>query len=125
MKLATFSYPTPNIARERLAEMQKLPGAIAKRTGPLVAVILSPPNADDAERLLSQVKYQASITWSEYVPSRRDNIGNLIINAFILIGVLLAFSTVAGLAFGGFRVLQRRGRAEDPEALTVIDLRER
>jgi len=125
MNLAIFSYPTPNIARERLAEMQKLAGAMAKRTGPLVAIILSPPNADDAERVLSQVKYQASITWSEYVPSRRDNIGNLVINAFILIGVLLAFSTVAGLAFGGLRVLARRGRTEDPEAMTVLDLRER
>ena len=26
LKLAIFSYPTPNLARERLAEMQKLPG---------------------------------------------------------------------------------------------------
>jgi len=125
MKLAIFSYPTPNIARERLAEMQKISGAIAKRTGPLVAVILSPPNADDAERLLSQVRYQTTISWSEYVPSRRDNIGDLIINAFILIGVLLAFSTVAGLAFGGFRLLRRRSRTEDPEAMTVLHLGDR
>jgi hypothetical protein len=125
MKLAIFSYPTPNIARERLAEMQKLSGAMAKRSGPLVAVILSPPNADDAERLLSQIRYQASISWSQYVPSRRDNIGDLIVNAFILIGVLLAFSTVAGLAFGAFRALVRRGRKEDPEALTVLGLTNR
>ena len=122
MKLAIFSYPTPNIARERLAEMQKLPGALAKRTGPLVAVVLSPPSADEAERVLSQVRYQASISWSQYVPSRRDNIGDLIINAFILIGFLLAFSTVAGLAFGGFRLLKRRSRKEDPDAMTVLHL---
>lgn len=125
IKLAIFSYPTPNIARERLVEMQKVPGAIAKRTGPLVAIILAPQNADDAERLLSQVRYQTTISWSEYVPSRRDNIGDLVINAFILIGVLLAFSTVAGLAFGGFRVLMRRGRTEDPEAMTVLHLGDR
>lgn len=125
MKLAIFSYPTPNIARERLAEMQKLPGALAKRTGPLVAVILSPPSADDAERLLSQVRYQASISWSQYVPSRRDNIGDLVINAFILIGFLLAFSTVSGLAFGGFRLLKRRSRKEDPDAMTVLHLHDR
>ena len=123
MKLAIFSYPTPTIARERLAEMQKLPSAVAKRSGPLVAVILSPPNADDAERLISQVRYQAAISWDQYVPSRRDNIGNLIINAFIMIGVLLAFSTVAGFAFGGFRILARRIRKEDREAMTVLNLR--
>jgi len=122
MKLAIFNYPTPTIARERLAEMQKLPTAIAKRSGPLVAVILAPPNADDAERLISQVRYQAAISWDQYVPSRRDNIGNLVINAFIMIGVLLAFSTVAGLAFGGFRVLARRVRKEDRDAMTVLNL---
>jgi hypothetical protein len=122
MKLVIFSFPTPNIARDRLADMQKLPGAVAKRSGPLVAVILSPPNADDAERLLSQVRYQASISWSQYVPSRRDNIGDLIINAFILIGVLLAFSTAAGLAFGGFRLLARRSKTGDPDAMIVLHL---
>jgi len=121
-KLAIFSYPTPSLARERLAEMEKLPSAMAKRSGPLVAVILSAPNADAAERILSQVKYQATISWSQYVPSRRDNIGDLVINAFILIGVLLAFSVVAGLAFGGLRALSRRGRPEDPDALTVLHL---
>ena len=122
MKLAIFNYPTPTIARERLAEMQKLPTAIAKRSGPLVAVILAPPNSDDAERLISQVRYQAAISWDQYVPSRRDNIGDLVINAFIMIGVLLAFSTVAGLAFGGFRVLARRVRKEDRDAMTVLNL---
>jgi hypothetical protein len=125
MKLAIFSFPTPNLARERLADLQKIPGALVKRSGPIVAVILSPPNADDAERLLSQIRYQATITWSERVRTRRDNIGDLIINAFILIGVLLGFSLVAGLAFGGFRLLARRGRAEEPEAMTVLHLRDR
>ena len=102
--------------------MEKLPAVMAKRNGPLVAVILGASNPDDAERILSQVKYQATISWSQYVPSRRDNIGDLIVNAFILIGVLLAFSLVAGLAFGGLRTLMRRGRAEDPDSLTVLHL---
>jgi hypothetical protein len=122
MKLAIFNYPTPNIARDRLAEMQKLPRVIAKRSGPLVAVVLEPPNANDAEWLLSLVKYQATISWDQYVPSRRDNIGDLIVNAFILIGVLLAFATVAGLAFGGYRAFTRRGGKPDPDALTVLHL---
>jgi hypothetical protein len=86
-------------------------------------VILSPASADDAERLISQVRYQAAISWDQYVPSRRDNIGDLIINAFIMIGILLAFSTVAGFAFGGFRVMARRLRKEDREAMTVLNLR--
>ena len=73
---------------------------MVKRSGPLVAVILAPPDPDAAERLLGQVRYQADVTRDEYVPTRRDNIGNLVINAFILIGILLAFSLVSGLGVG-------------------------
>lgn len=107
--LALFSYPTPQIARERLVDFQRISGAMAKRAGPLVAVILSPASPDDAERLLSKVRYEPAITWSERVPTARDNIGNLVINAFELIGMLLAFSIVAGISYGGIRAFLRRG----------------
>jgi len=107
--LAIFSYPTPQIARERLVDFQRISGVMAKRAGPLVAVILSPGSADDAERLLAKVRYEPAITWNERVPTARDNIGNLVINAFQLIGILLAFFVVAGLAYGGIRAFLRRG----------------
>lgn len=126
LKLAVFSYPTPQIARERVAEFQRIGGATAKRSGPLVAVVVSPPDPDEAEKLLALVRYQASITWSEHVPTRRDNIGDLIINVFILIGILLGFAAVAGLAFGGFRAFwYGRGGREEPEHMTVLHLRDR
>ncbi|MCL4402125.1 MAG: hypothetical protein M1436_05610, partial [Acidobacteria bacterium] len=109
MKLAIFDYLTPQIAMEQYEGFSKLPGAMAKRSGPLIAVVLSPPNPDAAERLLADVRYQAAVTLSERVPTRKDNIGDLVINAFELIGVLLVFAAVSGIAFGGLRVLVRRG----------------
>jgi len=120
--LAIFSYPTPQIAMQQVAEFQKISGAMAKRTGPMVAVVLAPPDPDFSERLLSGIRYQAEVTRDEYVPTRRDNIGNLIVNAFILIGILLAFSVVSGLVFGGFRALSKRGRKGD-DADALISLR--
>jgi hypothetical protein len=54
------------------------------------------------------VRYQATISWSEHVPSRRDNIGDLILNIFTLTGVLLLFCLAAGLAFGGIRLFAQR-----------------
>ena len=45
LTLAIFSYPTPNIARERQEEFPKVPGTIAKRSGPLVGVVVQPPDA--------------------------------------------------------------------------------
>ncbi len=126
LRLAIFSYPTPQIARQQTAEFQKIGSAMVKRSGPLVAVILSPPDADAAERLLSLVRYQADITLDERVNTRRDNIGNLVINAFILIGILLCFSTVGGLAVGGVRLFLRRGgRGQEADAMTVLHLSDR
>ncbi len=91
-----------------------------------VAVILSPPSADAAERLLALVRYQGTITLDERIPTRRDNIGNLVINAFILIGILLAFSAVGGLAVGGVRaVLHRGSRAGSGEEMITLHLGDR
>ncbi len=124
MKLAIFSFPTPTIARERAAEMQKLGGAVIKRTGPLVAALVGPPDANEAERLLSKVRYQAAISWSERVPTRRDNIGDLIVNIFLLIGFLLCFAVVSGLAIGGVRAYLRHG-APQSDAMITLHLRDR
>jgi hypothetical protein len=126
MTLAIFSYPTPQIARERTVNFQRITGAMAKRAGPLVAVVLSPPDADDAERLLAQIRYAPKITLDERTPTARDNIGNLVVNAFELTGILLVFCVVAGLSFGGFRALRRRaGSGNDAEAMISLNLSDR
>jgi hypothetical protein len=47
----------------------------------------------------------------------------VVINIFILIGILLGFSLVAGLAFGGLRAFRHRGnRGEEADALTTLNL---
>jgi len=126
LKLAIFSYPTPQIAMQQTALFQQIAGAMVKRSGPLVAVILSPPNPDAAEKLLSLIRYQAAITLDERINTRRDNIGDLVINAFILIGILLCFSLVGGLAFGSVRAFLRRGgRGEAADAMIVLHLEDR
>jgi hypothetical protein len=126
MILAIFNYPTPQIAMQTVGGFEKLPGAFAKRSGPLVAVVLSAPDADSAERLLGQVRYGAQITRDEYVPTRRDNIGDLILNVFVLIGILLVFALLSGLALGGSRVLLRYLRkGEEPEAMITLHLENR
>ncbi|MGC9972814.1 MAG: DUF6599 family protein [Bryobacteraceae bacterium] len=123
LKIAIFSYPTPQIARQRLAEFEKLPGAMAKRSGPLVAAILSPSDPDEAERLLSGVRYQTNITLSERVPTLRDNVGNLIINIFMLIGLLLGVFLVVGLVFGFLK--RWLGWGSSKEAMIVLHLDDR
>jgi hypothetical protein len=109
LSLAIFSYPTPNIAREREQEFTKLPGTIAKRSGPLVGVIIQPPDQDAAERVLAGVRYEANLTLNEKVPVNQGLLGyKLFLNIFVLTGVLVALSIVVGIGFGGFRILRRK-----------------
>jgi hypothetical protein len=124
LTLGIFNFPTPNLARDRLAEFQKIPGAIAKRAGPLVAVTVDPPDADAAERVLADVRYETNITLNEAVPVN-DTVPKIkfILNVFIFAGLLIVLCLAAGLAYGGFRVLRRRlNRGEEPDAMITLHL---
>jgi len=109
--LVLFTYPTMEMARDRIPHFQQIPGAMVKRSGPLVAIALNPSNRDEAERLLSRIRYQAAITLPEYVPTAKDNPANLLLNILLLCLVLFGFCVVSGLVVGGLRILLRRSGA--------------
>ncbi len=121
--LLLFTYPVPNMARDQADALRKVPGAIVKRTGPLVAVVMNPPNADDAERLLSRLNWEATVTMNQ-IPERNQAIGwaRALLNMFLLTGVILVFCVVSGVLFGAFRVLRRRLSKDDSES-AMIQLR--
>lgn len=124
LTMGVFDFPTPNLARDRYQEFQKIPGAIAKRTGPLVAVTVDPPDPDAAERVLAGVRYETNITLNEAVPVN-DTVPKIkfILNVFIFSGLLIALCAAAGVAYGGFRVLMRKmNRGEDPDAMITLHL---
>jgi hypothetical protein len=124
--LLLISYPTPQIAGEHLRRIQAAqqsnasqpgsapqPGAsgtiFAKRTGPIVVVAAGPLSASEAKSLLASVYYDANVTWNENTfLDKKNNIGNLVWNALLLCGILMIFALVAGLAFGGLRLLIQR-----------------
>ncbi len=122
LTLAIFSYPTPNMARERQAEFLKVPGTLASRSGPLVGVIVQPPDPDAAEGLLAGVRYEGHLTLNEKVPVNEvPALARLILNIFTLSGILIALSIIVGIGFGGFRVLRRKlGRHVDDETFLVL-----
>ncbi len=135
--LTIVSYPTPAIAGERLRAIQAaFPGSSAsstptemnlKRTGPLVALVTGAISSKEAKSLLAAVNYEADVTWNEATSlAKRDNIGNLIVNIFVLIGIVLLFALVLGVMFGGTRVILKRifpDRVFDrPEDVEIIRL---
>ena len=124
MKLAIFSVPSPELARIRIAELDKIPGMITKRSGPLVAAIYQPKDPNDAEKLLAQVRFQAAVTTGQAPTNKkRENFGDFLLNLFMLIGIVIIFAVVSGVLFGGFRYMRHRGgTAGEPESVISLHL---
>lgn len=132
LTLTLVQYPTPQIAGERLRALQSVEQSspntlLVRRSGPLVDIVTGAIGSDEAEKLLTSVNYEAEVTWSEATSlSKRDNIGNLLLAVFALIGIILLISLILGLFFGGIRVLLQRifpGRVFDrPEDIEIIQL---
>jgi len=58
---------------------------------------------------MASISYDADVTWNEntYV-SKKDNLANFLFNAIVLCGIVVGLALVAGVAFGGLRVLIKR-----------------
>jgi hypothetical protein len=126
VRLVIFAYPTFEMARKQLVEFEKIPGAMVRRTGSLVAVTVHPLDPDEAERVLSRVKYQVDVTLPEKPPTPRDNPANLLLNIVLLIGILIVFCTISGVAFGLLRqVFRRFGPSDDGESMVALHLSDR
>jgi hypothetical protein len=129
--LMLISYPTPAIAGEHLKKIDEAQPANApifdKRTGPLVVIVSGDVSSSEAKALLAEVNYEANVTWNENTHvSPKDNIGSLVVNILYLCFILAGICIVAGVAFGGLRLLIKRwypGRFFDrPEDVEFISL---
>ena len=109
--LVIFSFPAMEMARKQLPLFEAIPGALVKRSGPLVALALNGAGSNAAEELLSKVRYQALITVPERVPTPKDNPINLFWNLLILCLVVAGFCLVSGVLVGGLMYLLRRSGA--------------
>jgi predicted small integral membrane protein len=93
----------------------------------LVDVVTGAVGSSEAHALLNSVNYEAEVTWNEATSmSKRDNIGNLIVALFALIGIILFITLIFGIFFGGIRILLKRlfpDRVFDrPEDVEIIQL---
>jgi hypothetical protein len=141
--LMLIEYPTPQIAAEKLRQIDaahqltaQQPGAAAmvdvgpffdKRTGPIVVIAAGPLSRREADALIGAISYDADVTWNEntYL-TRRDNLANLLFNVIVLCGVVIGLALVVGVGFGGVRILLKKlfpGRVFDrPEDMEFISL---
>jgi hypothetical protein len=140
--LMVISYPTPQLAtghqqaiEAAQAQNTKEPGSVpalaqgqifTKRTGPLV-VLVAGGSREQAQSLLASVNYEANVTWNEKNPfDKRGNIGTIVVNALILSGTIALLALIAGLGFGGVRILMKKlfpntslGRPDETEFIAL------
>ena len=117
LRLLLVSYATPQLASKQLRRFEELPAAAKpqtlgniyiRRKGSLLSFILDSPRKATAEKLLDGIRYESVVTWNERAPSRRDNIGDLMLAVFLLAGFMLLVALVAGISFGGIRLLAKK-----------------
>jgi hypothetical protein len=141
--LMLISYPTPQLAADHLrridsahkiaqpeagiSEIESSGSFFDKRTGPIVAIASGPISESDAKSLLGMVNYEANVTWN--TPGDQHEVHDLymlILNVVILCAILGVLAIVAGVAFGGFRILMKRWLPEKvfdrPEQIEFISL---
>jgi len=141
--LMLIEYPTPQIAAEKLRQIDAThqvtapqPGVAPivdvgpffdKRTGSIVVIAAGPLSQREAQALLGAISYDADVTWNEntYL-AKRDNLANLLFNVIVLCAILIGLALVVGVGFGGLRILLKRlfpGRIFDrPEEMEIISL---
>ena len=141
--LMLISYPTPQLAADhlrridaahQLAQPQEGVATISsagsffdKRTGPIIAIVSGPMSDSDAKSLLGMVNYEASVTWNQATDQHEvRDLYLLVLNVVILCAILGGLAIVAGVAFGGFRILMKRWFPDKvfdrPEQMEFISL---
>jgi len=118
--LLLAAFPTPQGAAHKLEELgrwfalnpeREPPGdarnaIFARRKGSLLMLVAYTKSRSLANSLLDQVRYQTQVTWNEPKFSITDpNMGQVIIGTILGTGVILLFALVAGIGFGGVRLV--------------------
>lgn len=118
--MALLDLPTPQIATEVLRRLGgkfdvngSKPGSseplYAKRLMTTVVMVSGAPTDAEAHTLLNEVRNREILTWNEPSPKgKQADIGTIVVGTIIGTGVICAFSVIAGLAFGGFRLAIKR-----------------
>jgi hypothetical protein len=119
--LLIADYPTPQIADDELNRLEKRwsvngsnPGAhspalFAKRTVTKLTFVSGASTQAEADMLLQQIRSGTEVTWNEPTfQFREPSIEMMIVGAIFGTGTICLFAIIAGLAFGGFRIIIKR-----------------
>jgi hypothetical protein len=117
--LLLVGLPTDQLAAVQLAELQKnfnVNGGnqssgvplFAKRSARLLAIVAGVSSQTEANILLDQIQMETERSWNEPVPKHEPPIELMIEGSIIGSITICLFALVAGLSFGGVRLIVKR-----------------
>jgi len=98
-------YPTQHIAKKYTDALPGGSPAFRKRAGPLFALVYGTRDEASAAAILDGVNHEFRVTWDEEKPGL--GLGPILITVATFVGIVLAFTLIIGLGFGGFRILMK------------------
>ncbi len=137
LTLVVAQFPTPQSATARLETLRRWfnvnaeeevvagrPVVFARRSGPLVAVVVNAGSPDAATALLEEVRYESQVTWNEpSFTATEPTWGEFIVGIFYGTGIFILFAVGSGLVFAGVRLVIKRlfpGKVFDRDASVEI-----
>lgn len=133
--LTLISYPTPQIAADRLRKMeaakptapagQTPPAFFTKRTGPLVAIVTGNASKSEADDILDRVNFDASLTMHDntLLDIKSGGVLGMLVGIIKLTGIVTLLGLIPAVAFGVIRAYFKRKRAEETGDEGVISLK--
>lgn len=118
--LAVIRYPNHAIARQQMGLLERIPGGVVNRSGPLVGVVL-PLEAEGtlderaARGLLGQIEFKGEVILDKAPPKPEPNPGDFLIGVFTLCAILLGLCLVLGLIFAFGRQIFGSVSGKKPE----------
>ena len=132
--LLLIEYPTPQLAENHLHHLEQALADAAKQTGvtverkaSMLSLVFAATSPMHAQAIRSEVNYETQVTWNEPGQTATDPpLVYMMFKIFLFTSLFLVLATIAGIAFGGLRVLIKHwlpGKVFDrPEDIEVLQL---
>jgi hypothetical protein len=132
--LLLIEYPTPQLAENHLHHLEqalspaaKAAGVTVERKASLLSLVFAATSSVHAQAIRKEINYATEVTWNEPSTTATDPPLVLVLfKIFLFTSFFLIVATVAGLFFGGVRVLVKHwlpGKVFDrPQDIEVLQL---
>jgi hypothetical protein len=132
--LLLLEYPTPQLAenhlhhlKQALAESANEAGVTIERKASMLSLVFDATSPMHAQAIRDEVNYETQVVWNEASQTATDPpLVQMLYKIFLFTSFFLVFTTIIGIAFGGFRLLVKHwlpGKVFDrPQDIEILQM---